>query len=252
MLQENIVTKEEFAKAVDELLKTVKLYAEKKNSELKKEADEYLADFEDKTSKILGKIKKAADDQTNSFEGGIVKRLNKAIKEQEDGMNYLRDKVRGLKDGQDADEENIINEVIRRLSENEPEDKEETPEEIRNKLELLQGEERLDKSAINGLVEELEQIRQIKSSRGGGVSAIGVAQAFKFIAHTEAPSGDIDGVNTTYTVKNAIFWVAGFTLNGEQIAELPNFTYSGKTITFGSAIPAAYSGKDFEIKYIGV
>ena len=52
-------------------------------------------------------------------------------------------------------------------------------------------------------------------------------------------------------VKNTIWWIAGFTLNGEQIAELPNFTYTGRTITFSSALPAVYSGKDFEIKYIG-
>ena len=87
--------------------------------------------------------------------------------------------------------------------------------------------------------------------RGGGTSAIGVRQAFKYIAHTEAPVGAINGSNTTYTVSNDIWWVAGFTLNGETIAELPNFTFANKTITFASPIPAVYSGKDFEIKYIG-
>lgn len=96
-----------------------------------------------------------------------------------------------------------------------------------------------------------EEVRTVQARRGGGTSAIGVAQTFKWIAHTEAPVGAIDGNNTTYTVKNTIWWVAGFTLNGEQIAELPNFTYAGRTITFATALPAAYSGKDFEIKYIG-
>jgi len=86
---------------------------------------------------------------------------------------------------------------------------------------------------------------------GGGTNARGVRHAFKYIANTEAPVGDIDGANTTYTVSKEIFWIVGFTLNGEQIAELPNFTYDYKTITFGTALPAAYSGKDFEIKYIG-
>ena len=112
----------------------------------------------------------------------------------------------------------------------------------------------LDESVVEELRDEIKRLEKelSKSSKqGGGVSALGVRQAFKMIAHTEEPSGLINGVNTTYTVKKTIWWVAGFTLNGEQIAELPNFTYSGRTITFSSAIPAAYSGKDFEIKYIG-
>lgn len=128
-----------------------------------------------------------------------------------------------------------------------------TPKQVRDKLEKLTGDERLDISAIKG-VDELQKGFDEKISkipRGGGTSAIGVRQAFKYIAHTEAPVGNINGVNTTYTVKNIIWWIAGFTLNGEQIAQLPNFTYAGRTITFSSAIPAVYSGKDFEIKYIG-
>ncbi len=103
---------------------------------------------------------------------------------------------------------------------------------------------------INKLKDKIKEVDS-KPRGGGGTSAIGVAQTFKWIAHTEQPVGVIDGVNTTYTVKNVIWWVAGFTLNGEQVAELPNFTYINRTITFASALPADYSGSDFECKYIG-
>lgn len=102
---------------------------------------------------------------------------------------------------------------------------------------------------FENLQKEIDELR--KTRGGGGTSAIGVASTFKYIAHTEQPVGVIDGANTTYTVKNTIWWVAGFTLNGEQIAQIPNFTVAGRTITFSSALPAVYSGKDFEIKYIG-
>lgn len=112
-----------------------------------------------------------------------------------------------------------------------------------------------DASTLRYLEEEIAKLKDrmegLRTARGGGTSAIGVAQTFKWIAHTEAPVGVIDGANTSYTVKNNIWWIAGFTLNGEQIAQLPNFTYAGRTITFATALPAAYSGKDFEIKYIG-
>lgn len=117
----------------------------------------------------------------------------------------------------------------------------------------------IDEATIGYLENKIEQLKErvnsfeerIKNMRSGGTSAIGVAQTFKWIAHTEAPTGLINGSNTTYTVKNNIWWIAGFTLNGEQIAQLPNFTYAGRTITFATALPADYSGSDFEIKYIG-
>lgn len=124
-------------------------------------------------------------------------------------------------------------------------------ENVRNMLELLQGDDRLDKSAIKGLDEELDAIRNLPRGMGGGVSDMRIRQAFKYILHTEEPLGDIDGVNTAYTVNNEIFAVLAFSLNGETIAELPNYTVAGRTITFSTAIPAAYSGKDFEVKYIG-
>lgn len=113
-----------------------------------------------------------------------------------------------------------------------------------------------EKTAIKSLEEKLDKLRRETKKtlsnipRGGGTSAIGVAQAFKYILKTEEPTGDIDGVNTTYTVTQPIFAILSMSLNGETIAQLPNYTINGKTITFSTALPAAYSGKDFEIKYI--
>lgn len=85
---------------------------------------------------------------------------------------------------------------------------------------------------------------------GGGTSAAGVAQAFKYIARTEVPTGAIDGINLTYTVKSPIFFVMNFSIAGEVIMQLPNYTIKGSTITFATALPADFSSDDFEIKYI--
>lgn len=125
-------------------------------------------------------------------------------------------------------------------------------EQIIEKINSDESEKKIKREKVEGLDDELKRIEaKIPSGRGGGTSALGVAQAFKYIAHTEQPTGNIDGINLTYTLKNTIWWIAGFTLNGEQVAQLPNFTVSGRTITFSTAIPLAYSGKDFECKYIG-
>jgi hypothetical protein len=107
-------------------------------------------------------------------------------------------------------------------------------------------------------IEELEKkydeldkkLIRIGQNTSGGVSNLRIQQAFKYILKTEQPVGDIDGVNLSYTVSQPIFAVLGLSINGETIAQLPNYTISGKTITFSEALPAVYSGKDFELKYV--
>jgi hypothetical protein len=71
------------------------------------------------------------------------------------------------KDGRDADEQAIINAVLAKIPEIkalEPD----TPEIVRNKLEALIGEDRLDKSAVKGIDEELEKLREIRNTGKGG------------------------------------------------------------------------------------
>ena len=115
--------------------------------------------------------------------------------------------------------------------------------------------EQFDASELMKQIEDQQkEIDELKKrpvgKAAGGVSDMRITQAFKNILKTEAPSGDIDGVNTTYTVTQPIFAVFAFSLNGEVIPQIPNYTISANTIEFSTALPAAYSGKDFEIKYI--
>lgn len=168
----------------------------------------------------------------------INKRLKEVLDSTEEKIREIDDKLSQVRDGdkgepgekgKDADETKIVAEVL-------------------NKIKLPE----VEIEDVKGLKEELERLEAIKrlGGRGGGTSAMGVAQAFKWILKTEAPSGIINGVNTEYTVTQPIFAVLSFSLNGEVIAQLPNYTISGKKITFSTALPAAYSGKDFEIKYV--
>lgn len=170
---------------------------------------------------------------TGKFEGVI----DKALREQENGMKFIYDKIQRLEDGKDgkdgqdgkdADEEKIVKEVL-------------------NKIEIP----KLEIENIDGLKKELEDLRNIRTRKGGGgTSAIGIANAAKYFVKTEEPSGAIDGTNTQFSVNKPIFAVLAFVINGEYVARLPNFTVSGKTITFSTAIPSAYNGKDVEVVYI--
>lgn len=109
-----------------------------------------------------------------------------------------------------------------------------------------------DATEIMEDIEELEKEVDALKKRpvSGGVTNMRIAQAFKYILHTEEPVGDIDGINLTYSVSQPIFAILSLSINGETIAQLPNYTIAGNTFTFSSALPSAYNGKDFEVKFI--
>lgn len=208
---------------------------------------------------IIEKNEKAVKENLSELEKQVTSVLSQVRDGDKGDKGDQGDSIEGLPGppgppGENVNEDVLVDKVIAKL----PTDDflNPSPENHRDNLESLKGDNRLNKNAIKGLEEEFEKLdKRIsaipRGTIGGGATDLRIRQAFKNIAHTEAPTGDIDGANTTYTVNNEIFFIFGFTLNGEQIAELPNFTYTGRTITFSSALPAAYSGKDFECKYIG-
>lgn len=135
----------------------------------------------------------------------------------------------------------------------------ETPEEIKNKLETLKGEDRLDASAIKNLpkggvfgrkgipeapIDGNEYARKdgdwVEVTGGGG----GVTNAY-----AEVPTGDVDGVNDTYTLVNTPADKDGVVvlLNGVTQYNGIDYTVTGDTITFitppanGSTIFAYYN-----------
>jgi hypothetical protein len=128
--------------------------------------------------------------------------INKALKDQENGLNFIRDKVRKIKVGSDGiNGRDGVNGVPGK------DGSPDTPVEIRNKLETLQGEEKLHIEDIWQLQEELDKLRKLKTNNMvGGLrpSPTGV----------ETPAGDINGVNKAYTVT---FVPQYITLQGQAI-----------------------------------
>lgn len=106
-------------------------------------------------------------------------------------------------------------------------------EDIRNKLELLTGNERLRMEAIRGLEEKFEEVKKIKGGRAMGPSVITPRPMCNI-----TPVGTINGSNAVFTLpkspkKNAekVF------LNGVRMREgsSNDYTIAGKTITFNTA-----------------
>lgn len=238
------VSREEVVELSKELVETMKKVSAALDEKTTKHSDDmtsrheqHMAQMQEATNQLMQAVAENKE-ITKSEARTITRMLQYEVKRLEDLIEDVRSEIPDLAHVQ-ADYTARIDDVGRRIPV--------LPQQRDYSEEITSSKEEL-KAEIEALRTEL---RNRPIARGGGTSAMGVAQAFKYIAHTEQPSGLINGSNTVYTVKNTIFWIAGFTLNGEQIAELPNFTYSGKTITFSSALPAAYSGKDFEVKYIG-
>ncbi|KKK55513.1 hypothetical protein LCGC14_3073790, partial [marine sediment metagenome] len=157
--------------------------------------------------------------------------IDKSLREQEAGMSLIRDKLRGLKDRKDADEKKIIDEVIKRL----PEVKElelDTSEKLRDKLEKLQGNERLDWKSIRGLEEALKNARVGTGvTIFGGVSKIAID---RHILDPYTPTGTVNGTNTDFVLKKPPNPTASLKvwLGGSLRSLTEDYTLSNRTITF--------------------
>ena len=67
--------------------------------------------------------------------------------------------------------------------------------------------------------------------------------------YTETPTGLINGSNVTYTTAQTITSVVNFAINGQYIHPV-EYTTSGTTITFVTALPSSLSGTSFTIVYV--
>lgn len=115
-----------------------------------------------------------------------------------------------------------------------------TPEQLRDKLESLKDDERLDKSAIRGLDEELKSIKSTKGTTGGGMFGLKQMRmvSFSFSGNDSTTvfylpkepgakglaiwayyQGQHLQLGTHFTVKNKTFTCVGFTPQTSSVIE---------------------------------
>src|SRR3990167_928287 len=208
MMDENI-SREEFVKSFEQVVKFVLEIRQKNEAEMEKlkagyaqvieQAKEEITAFtlnepKEKLKKLIQKTENELEVKMNKIEKEYnaefqtIKRLeiiiSKALKNQEDGLNFLRDKVRGLKNGEKGEAGK--------------DGSSDAPEQIRDKLEKLKDKEKLDISAIRGLEDWEEVKRSAKEGRniivrGGGGSNAWIHQSFS-----------VNSGTTTITLSNAV------------------------------------------------
>lgn len=87
--------------------------------------------------------------------------------------------------------------------------------------------------------------RLLTTSTGGGGATV----------YTETPQGLINSSNTAYTTAHAITTIYSFAINGQYlhpqdlVALTGDYTFSGSTITFLSALPSSLAGTSFTVVY---
>ena len=153
LMDEEAITKEDFLT----LSKNIVSFMVKNQQVLADKTNKTIADLNALFKDLEGKINVKTDSEVRGAIKELKGAVEKALREQENGMNFLRDKVRGLKNGDKGDKGD-------RGKNGSPD----TPEEIRNKLEGLNGDERIDKSAIRGLEELIRGI-----GKGTGLTFFG-------------------------------------------------------------------------------
>ena len=172
----------------------------------------------------------------------------KMMSEMKKEMEMMDRKMANIRDGKDADEAKIVKEVLSQVPvpiiptiEEIEKDLPELGAEIRNALELLQGKERLNKSAIEGLEEELEKIEAkitaIPKGRIGGMRKIPIVKRINL-------TSQIDGQTRSFslprdTVDILGIWGTQFPLNFDTA----DWSFSGNTLTLASGITTPASGQ---------
>lgn len=233
ILDEDTLTKEDFLKSFEKVVEIVE--GVKKNNETEFNAiHENLKLMSEKmktdTSSHSTESKKEMMDYCRA-------EIEKMMKQHEAKMMEMDDKLLGIKDGKDADEQKIVADVVAQIKI--PNMEEEVPKmamAVRNGLELLQGDERLDKSAIKGLNEWLEEMSN-KINISGGKGVFGSIRT-RYI-DDETPVGSVNGTNTIFTISRTPVPTESLKIyvNGQRMRITEDYTLSVKTITFNTAPP---------------
>lgn len=169
ILNRDTITKDEFMAAFTAILTVVK--------QNKAMTAQELSDMKGMLSDALDRMTTGSTQMTESAKQEVMEycmtEMKKAMDKMEAKMMDVDEKMDTVVSGKDADEIKIIETVLSKI----PPVKElapETPESVRDKLETLKEDDRLDKSAIKGIDKLEERVKsvEIRPVRGAGGRAL--------------------------------------------------------------------------------
>lgn len=200
-----------FKEVVDNFRKEI----EKQLSKLEGETGEAFSDV----GSALDKLEKKVQKEIEKTESGSLSKLKDLAQKLEREVGKIREEMPSMPDLSLL--EGKIGEVEKKIVSI-------TAEEIRNKLESLKGEERLDKSAIKGLEEELKALEKKIEQSGGRRSIFGGSRSNNSTKFHDL-SSQTNGTLKVFTVPKSVASIVlcsdfptvlmegnGFTLNGTR------------------------------------
>ena len=211
-IKNEAVSREEVVSFMEDVVASI----EKAKTSLSGEIAEILASGSQELQKLVAETKSITSTESATLEARTNQALSTLSSELSKALTALNDKIASVQNGytpvkgidyfdglpgKPADETVIIERVLERRAAIV-----DGPEEIRNKLELLNGDERLDKTAVKGLDILEEQLKIVAArpiTRGGTPQGIrlyvdggkkGLAQYINLIAGT--------GISLSYAIAN--------------------------------------------------
>ena len=262
LLEPDNLTKAEFVKSFEAVVNQI-LKVEKKISNRN---NEVMVEIKDLFERLKSNLETSTNADISKGLKNIKDIVAEVIKDQELGMNFIRDKLRRFAEEKAKDDEKLKNELLARI----PEIKEtilDNAEQLRDKLEKLKGEERIDKSAIRGLEEALKDTkagtgmtifggnRPLQIQEAGTVKEK-VARYLNFTGATVSRSADgvvtvavtgggitelpatgaIDGSNTIFTFTEKPTYLLS---DGVKLKENAGWTFAVLTATL--SVPPQFS-----------
>ena len=229
LMDEQTLTKEDFTKSFRAVLEYVKKI-EAKNIEMMKQ-------IKDACDRFIAKVKQENEGDLSGMRGETEKKISDKMSQMEEMHNLMKQEidkklsaVMDGQDGKDADEQKICDMVCEKAQEPILEKLSKLLPSlggaVRDGLELLQGEDKLNIDAIEGLRELLDELKSRKNVVGGG------GAASKWQTGVETPVGTINGVNKSFRVDKYPKWL---TIQGQTLYESSGYSISGRTITMDNA-----------------
>lgn len=220
------LSKSDFISAFKEVLDFLKKVKHENATEMER-IEKHLTEM---TEEMKGKSETEMEEMKKKMMSYCEAEMKDMYQEHEDMMAKMDKKISEVHDGKDADEEMMITRVLTKI----PKPLElDNAYAIRNKLEKLEGKEKLRISAIAELEDILEELKKQKPRvfGGGGFSKIALDS---HIVDPYTPTGTINGVNTDFTLNHTPSPATSLKLyRGGQLQSLTeDFTLSGNTITF--------------------
>ena len=213
-LEQKLIEKIDFkTQAEKDKMEELRREFEQVIEEAKAESDNSLSGFKRKTVELVNSL--FAKSKVNQKLSSVLTDVDMRLRAIDDKMAQIRDGYDGRdgKDGQDADETKIVEEVMK-------------------KIDLSSFDEMMDE--LRKEIEELKA-RPVRMG-GGGTNYMGIKQHF---IDDETPSGTVNGANKAFTIANTPNPSGSLKVyvNGQRMRLTEDYTFSGKTITFGTAPP---------------